>query len=159
LAKTEMRVETLDYGPDVLLHKRGLRDQMVKVLSGLDVVIDASPGIDDDFWGLLRSEMGRAGLNCDDMPKPAGARPANATGSVIIFKEANLQKVLDRVQSAVDHWVARGHSRERVIELEFFVAKAKGMERAEFRGPAHSISDALQVGSGGFSDLGVPRSG
>ncbi len=157
MPKTEMRVETLDYGPDVLLRRRGLRDQMVEAVLGLDVVVETSPGLDEDFWGLLKSEIARAGLNCDEMPKPAGATALNATGSLIIFDQANLQRVLNGVQSAVNHWVARGHSRERVIELQFFVAKGKGMERAEFRGPAHSIGDALKVGRGGFSDLGTNR--
>ncbi len=154
MSKTEIRVETLDYGPEVLLQKRGLRDQMIKVLMGLDVLVDRSPSMDDDFWGLLRSEIGRAGLSCDDLPRSSVQRGTGATGSVIVLHGDSLRKVLECVGAAIDLWMMHGHSRERMIELEFVVGRDRGMERAEIRGPAQSTRDALKIGMDGFSEIG-----
>ena len=64
MPRTEMRVETLEYGPAELLARRGIREQMARVLMTLDVLIEPSATIGEDFWGLLKSEVGRKGLNC-----------------------------------------------------------------------------------------------
>lgn len=153
LPRTEIRVETLEYGPGALLSRRGLREQMARVLMGLDVWLDPGLAIDEDFWGLLRSEIGRRGLSCDDLPKPVGGSN-NVVGSIVILKESNLKVALEAVRGAVEHWMARGHSRERIIDLCFIVVREVGMERAEVRGPVGSIIDALAIGSDGFSEVG-----
>lgn len=154
MPRTEIRVETLDYGPITLLKKRGLRDQMVRVLMGLDVWLNPGSGMDEDFWGLAKTEIGRSGLSCDDLPRSRDVSTEDVTGSIVVLKEANLRVVMEAVRSALDHWMLRGHSREMTMELGFVVSKGEGMERAEVRGPAQSIMDALRIGSDGFSEVG-----
>ena len=153
MPKSEMRVETLDYGPEALLSKRGLREQMAGILMKLDVWVDPSPTLDEDFWGLLRSEFGRRGLSCEDIPGGAGASSDRA-GSVVILDASNLVKVLEGIRKAFEHWMMRGHSRERTVEFGFYVARPGGMERAEVRGPISSVLQALTMGEDGFSEVG-----
>ena len=148
-----MRVETLGYGPRSLLEKRGLRDHMVNVLMGLDVWLDPSPSLDDDFWGLVRSEMGRCGLSCEDLPRPRNPRTSSA-GTLVVLDEKNLKTVTEAARTALDHWAMRGHSREMTIDLGILVAREGGMERAEVRGPIGAVVDALKIGSDGFSEVG-----
>jgi len=158
LPRTEMRVETLDESPTTLLRARGLRDHMITILLGLDVLLDRGTGMDDDFWGLIRSELGRGDISCEDLP-PTRSRGSAPETQIIILKESKIGPVLESVRSAMDHWMARGHSPERVLDLIFVVGKGKGkgMERAEVRGPVKSVRDALSIGSDGFSQLGGGR--
>jgi hypothetical protein len=137
-----------------LLRKRGLRDQMVEVLMRLDVWLDKAPSLDEDFWGLLRSEIGRTGLSCDDLPGPRGSGPVGGSGGIVVLSPDNLATVLEATRSALDLWMMRGHSKERTLEIGFAVSKGEGMERAEVRGPAQSIKDALAIGKDGFSEVG-----
>lgn len=151
MPRTEMRVETLEYGPRALLERRGLRDQMIEVLMGLDVLLDTAPSLDDEFWGLLRSEIGRRGMSCDALP---AARGASSAGTIMVLDGTKLQSVMDGARDALDHWAMRGHSRELTIELSIVVARTGGMERAEVRGPIGAVVDALKIGSDGFSEVG-----
>jgi hypothetical protein len=148
-----MRVETLDYGPDALIAKRGIREQMASILMNLDVWLDPSPTLDEDFWGLLRSEFGRRGLSCDDLPGGSGAS-TDRVGSVVILDGSNLVTVLDGVRASFEHWMMRGHSKERIVEIGFYVSRPGGMERAEVRGPISSVLQALDIGMDGFSEVG-----
>ncbi len=153
MPRTEIRVETIDYGPATLLERRGLREQMISILMKLDVWIDPSPTIDEDFWGLIRSEIGRRGLSCDDLP--GGPRPSSdKVGTLVILSESKLSTVLEAVRDAIEHWMMRGHSRARAIDIAFMVAKGKGIEKAEVRGPVEAILDALVIGRDGFSEVG-----
>jgi hypothetical protein len=156
MPRTEMRVETLDYGPAELLARRGIREQMARVLMTLDVLIEPSATIGEDFWGLLKSEIGMKGLNCEEIPRRDA--PISDAGTVVILRQEHLAGVLAAVRSAIDHWVARGHSRQMGMELAFVVAKGSGMERAEVRGPVESLKDALEIGADGFSEVGRRRS-
>jgi hypothetical protein len=148
-----MRVETLGYGPRALLERRGLRDHMIRVLMGLDVWLDQGRSLDDDFWGLLRSEVGRRGLSCDALPGPVNPS-ASSVGTVVVLDRSNLATVTEAAKIALDHWAMRGHSRELTIDLGFLVAIEGGMERAEVRGPIGAVVDALEIGSDGFSEVG-----
>jgi hypothetical protein len=147
-----MRVETLKFGPRTLLERRGLRDHMIGVLMGLDVWLDQGRSLDDDFWGLLRSEVGRRGLSCDAIPGPVN--PASSVGTIVVLDRSNLSTVTESARTALGHWAMRGHSRELTIDLGFLVSIEGGMERAEVRGPIGSVVDALEIGSDGFSEVG-----
>lgn len=156
MPRTEMRVETLGYGPRALLERRGLRDHMINVLMGLDVLLDQGHSLDDDFWGLLRSEMGRRGLSCDALQRPVNP-DASPVGTVVVLDKSNLSTVTEATRTALDHWAMMGHSRELTIDLRFIVAIEGGMERAEVSGPIGALVDALEIGSDGFSEVGRGR--
>jgi len=154
LPRTEIRVETLERSGKQLLAHLGLSDHMINVLVGLDVILDPGTSADEDFWGLIRSELGMSGISCDDLPGRHHLGTGSA-GAVMILERSNLPRALRAVASAVNHWMERGHSAERFLELVFLVSMdGGGMERAEVRGPASSIQDALIIGEDGFSEVG-----
>ncbi len=152
MAQSEIRVDTMDQSPEKYLEELGLGERMVTILTGLDVILDPEASMDEDFWGLVKSELGMAGLDYDDLP---GRRHlSSGTGTVMVLEERDLPGVLEAVQSAIDHWMDRGHSPQRVLDIAFLVAKGRGMEKAEVRGPASSLRDALLIGRDGFSEVG-----
>jgi len=145
--RRQVKVEALGITAEDVLRRFGMRNQLISTFKSLDVWIDPSGSLDESFWGILVSELGRRGLNQEFLPR-RGTDSIDSPASIFLLRGERFDDLLSALSAAVSHWLeVRG--RDAWIALDAYVQKGDGMERLQIRGSLGDALDAMRAwGSG-----------
>ena len=147
MSRRQVKVEILDVTPEEVLSQLGIRGGLITAFMSLDIWIDPSSAVDESFWGVLQSELGRLGLN-QEVLRRRNASP-DRPASIFLLDESRLSDLVLAFSSTVSHWMEASR-RNAPIDLDAYLRKDRGMERLSVRGSIMDALDAMRAWKSGL---------